>query len=120
MRTVQDDLAAALSAIAAFAKRNDLGFVDSFEAGLAALNTDKAPTAYHQDLGPPGYLTTAAVRLLNACQAAWVFGGMGSWNDGGYGEELLAEGDALSDRLFSLLQEGISAAANSTFTKMTT
>ncbi len=119
MRAVQDDLAAALSAIAAFAKRNDLGFVSSFEAGLAALDTDQpSATAYHQDLGPPDYLSAPASRLLNACQAAWVFGGMGSWNDGAYGENLQVEGDALSDRLFNLLQEGISAAANSTFTEL--
>lgn len=116
MLFVREDLAAALSAIAEFAKRNGLGFVSSFEAGLAALDADPPSTAaYHQDLGPPGYLSPPAERLLNACQIAWVFGGMGSWNDGAYGEDLRAEGDALSDRLFNLLQEGISSAANSTF-----
>jgi hypothetical protein len=53
--------------------------------------------------------------LLDASQKAWVFGGMGSWNDLG------SEGDdqklyeRLSDRLFRAVNEAIEAAATSTF-----
>ena len=72
-----------------------------------------------QGLAPPGFLPPAAERLMDACRAAWVFGGMGSWNDGAYWGEFLEEGDRLSDRLFRLLQEGLAVAANSTFSVRT-
>lgn len=68
---------------------------------------------FHNDIAPPGTLSLAAAQVLAACQAAWVFGGMGSWND------LIMEGDAkatyesLSDELFNAINHAIVAAANS-------
>jgi hypothetical protein len=114
-----DRLRKALTAILAFAERNGLGFTESFRNGLDCLSS---PTplahAYHADFGPPGFLSLAACQILGACQTGWVFGGMGSWNDGAYGSDLAAEGDPLSEQLFGALQDGLVAAANSTLPKV--
>lgn len=116
LKDVRADLASALDDIARFAQRNDLGFTEYFLQGRAALDAkDPFTHAYHHDLSPPGLLSLEALQILGACQAAWVFGGMGSWNDGAYGGNLTAEGDRLSERLFTCLQEALVAAANSSF-----
>jgi hypothetical protein len=116
LEDVRGDLASALDDIARFAQRNNLGFTEYFLQGRAALNAkDPFTHAYHHDLSPPGLLSLEALQILGSCQAAWVFGGMGSWNDGAYGGNLTAEGDRLSERLFKCLQEALVAAANSSF-----
>jgi len=67
---------------------------------------------YHDDLAPDRALPLAATQILWAAQAAWVFGGMGSWND------LWFEGDdqslyeQLSEDLYQLLNVAIVIAAN--------
>ncbi len=45
-------------------------------------------------------------------QKAWVFGGMGSWNDLWFEGEAQGEYDRVSDRLFQTVNEAIRAAAN--------
>jgi hypothetical protein len=108
----------ALTAILAFAEGNALGFTEYFKRGLDCLSSS-APLAkaYHADFGPPGFLSLPASQILGACQAGWVFGGMGSWNDGAYGPDLAGDGDALSEQLFDTFQAGLVAAANSTAPK---
>ena len=64
---------------------------------------------YHQYLAPGGGLPSLAVRLLDAYQPAWVFGGMGSWNDLGFHGEVQAEYNRTSERLFLTLTEVIQA-----------
>jgi len=54
---------------------------------------------------------TRQVNVLRAINHAWVFGGMGSWNDTGGGERY----DALSERLYAALNDTIAGLANSTF-----
>jgi hypothetical protein len=41
---------------------------------------------YHRDLFPDGWDHPDSRRLADMAQAAWVFGGMGSWNDLGFAE----------------------------------
>ena len=53
--------------------------------------------------------------LLDACQSAWVFGGMGSWNDLGFEGPEQTEYDRVSERLFTALNETIQSAANASF-----
>ena len=43
-----------------------------------------------------------AAQLLGAAQSAWVFGGMGSWNDLGFEGEDQALYDRLSEELYRL------------------
>lgn len=105
-----------LNEIEAFARGQNLGgFADCFLKAQACLTTDD-PLAlvYHRDLAPPGILTLPAARLLACCQAGWVFGGMGSWNDLGFDGNDQTVYETLSDRLFSLMNQAICAGVNET------
>ena len=105
-----------LQEIEAFARKHGLDrFADSFSTAQTCLSSDDPFTlVYHRDLAPEGALNLAGARLLACSQAAWVFGGMGSWND------LVFDGDdhdmyeSLSDGLFDLLNLAICAGANQT------
>jgi hypothetical protein len=72
-----------------------------------------ADVGYHKALCPDGSLSDLAASMLKAAQAAWVFGGMGSWNDMGFDGDVQMEYGRLSDSLFNLLNEAIEAAATS-------
>jgi hypothetical protein len=110
------ELAGCLGAIGAFARKQKLsGFAKSFAAGLAKLSArDPLAGGYHDDLAPRGALPLPAAQLLGAVQAAWVFGGMGSWNDLGFSGEDAAVYERLSEELFQLFNQAIAAAASST------
>jgi hypothetical protein len=102
-------LADNLAAIGNFARMRKLeGFAKAFDAGLAQLNAQDP----YKGAAPDRALPLAAAQLLGAIRAAWVFGGMGSWND------LCFEGDdqslyeRLSEDLYQLLNAAIGAAAN--------
>lgn len=105
----------ALVGIVAFADDHGVeGFASCFRRAIKCLASDDPfAEVYHKDLAPPGLLDLPSQRLLAACQAAWVFGGMGSWNDMGFDGEEQQRYDRLSDGLFALVNEGICAAANS-------
>lgn len=111
---VRADLEAALERIETFATREKLDpFPAAFRNGLNVLSSDTPlERVYHRDIGPN--LSREAGQLLGVAQAAWVFGGMGSWNDIGFKGETEKEYEDLSDRLFSLLNEAVCTAANST------
>lgn len=55
-----------------------------------------------------------AATLLDACQKAWVFGCMGSWNDMGFDGENQKTYDRVSERLFQAVNVAIEQAATST------
>jgi hypothetical protein len=67
---------------------------------------------YHKDLVVEGAAPSLAKALLDAAQSAWVFGGMGSWNDLGFEGADQAEYDRVSQQLFTVLNETIQVAAN--------
>jgi hypothetical protein len=50
---------------------------------------------------------------LKAAQYAWVFGGMGSWNDGGVPKGLEVEYERVSTQLYDALNEAIAKAVSS-------
>jgi hypothetical protein len=104
-----------LSEILAFAEEHQIeGFAGCFRNAIQCLSaTDPFEPVYHDDLAPTGLLDLPAKQMLAACQAAWVFGGMGSWNDLGFDGAEQTRYQALSDSLFTLLNEGICASANS-------
>jgi hypothetical protein len=112
---VERDLAETLEAIAGFAERIGSDHAGSFRRALACLGADPPcePT-YYRDVAPVGLLSCHAQRILGACHTGWVFGGMGSWSDGAYGEADAPEGDRLSEALFDALQLALAAVANST------
>ena len=111
LEPAERQLAVALEAIAAFAERIRSDFSQSFYQALDCLagRADRAPP-YYPDLAPPEFLSPDARRILTACQLAWVFGGMGSWNDEDRGEE----GNRLTETLLGRIQTALAAAVNST------
>ncbi|MFL6689615.1 MAG: hypothetical protein ACJ8IR_05430 [Alphaproteobacteria bacterium] len=95
-----------------FAKRNNLDFFKArFQRALDCLHGNAEPE-YHRDLAPPNFPSDDASLLLKATQPAWVFGGMGSWNDMWFvGAEQL-EYERVSDNLFQSVNRCIVAAVN--------
>lgn len=61
---------------------------------------------------PAGRLSESTQRLFQAARSAYVFGGMGSWNDGA--AEPWEEYERLSEELYRLLNRIFVATANST------
>lgn len=101
-----------LEAMARFSReRANAAFVDSIEGALSALRTDD-PRGYHRDLAPPDILPAPALRLLDACQTGWVFGGMGSWNDQVFDGDAAVEYARVSGEYWATLTAAIVAAAN--------
>jgi hypothetical protein len=112
---VMKDLHACLTDILRFSERQSSGgFTECFSNALIALEDPGADVGYHKDIAPPGLLTDAAKSMLKASMSAWVFGGMGSWNDMGFDGDVQAEYEAVSERAFSIINEAIATAATST------
>jgi hypothetical protein len=115
LEKLKADLCQGLKDIAAFSCAQNLNlFTKAFESGLARL---ESPTPlqglYHTDITPTGFLPLTADQLLGAAEAAWVFGGMGSWNDMGFEGKTQTHYEEVSGRLYQLLNKVIVAAANS-------
>lgn len=110
------ELEQSLQDIRTFSERQKLdAFTKSFAEALDTIATQGAARhGYHQDLAPPGFLSDQAAMLLDACQSAWVFGGMGSWSDLGFAGEDQKTYERVSDRLFQAVNSAIAAAATST------
>lgn len=109
------ELRQCLEEIAQFSRSQNLEwFTKAFESGISRLeSSDPLAETYHPDIAPPGFLSLAANQLLGAAQAAWVFGGMGSWNDQGFEGRAQARYEQLSEHLYRLLNKAIVAASNS-------
>ena len=69
---------------------------------------------YHQDLIVVKNYSLAAQQLLFGGSTAWVFGGMGWWNDMGFEDKAINEKyKQISDELYGLLLKSIISATNS-------
>ncbi|WP_145963657.1 hypothetical protein [Bradyrhizobium algeriense] len=116
LTALRQDLMTVLSKIEAFAARQKLEhFAGVFRKARGLLSSDH-PLAetYHSDLAPTPAMPLEAKQLLGAVQAAWVFGGMGTWNDLGFDGDDQRENDALSGELFVLLNQALCSAINTT------
>jgi hypothetical protein len=111
---IKTDIQCTLNGIRSFSEKQNLnGFSTLFINALRAIEDHRADVGYHKDLFPIGTLTDNAESLLKAAMSAWVFGGMGSWNDMGFEGDIQTEYTELSDKLYSILIEAIAAAATS-------
>lgn len=110
-----EELASVLPEIETFAREQDPenGFADCFARARNAL--DGKPTDDPAWMnGSPRFtrLDAGQLAVFRAIQHAWVFGGMGSWNDiGGAGERY----ETLSEQLFKALNDTVCGLANSTY-----
>jgi hypothetical protein len=104
----------ALQEIHGFSEKHGCGgFTACFGRAMETLDSDGAKRhGYHEDLVVEGVAPSLAEALLDAAQSAWVFGGMGSWNDLGFEGADQAEYDRVSQQLFTVLNETIQVAAN--------
>jgi hypothetical protein len=116
LTALRDDLSIVLAKIEAFATRQRLEhFAGAFRNAAGKLSsTDPLAGTYHSDLVPTPAMPLEAKQLLGAVLAAWVFGGMGSWNDLGFDGNDQQEYTELSDELFVLLNQAISVAVSAT------
>jgi hypothetical protein len=105
----------ALVDISSFAKKHDdtKDWVSWFQRALDSLASEyDARTA---EILPAGCFTREAEQLMAASRHAFVFGGMGSWNDVLFGapDEVEKEYHRVSDRLYDAICRAIVAAVNS-------
>jgi hypothetical protein len=115
LAAIKADFKAALAAIHSLAAARKIrGFTECFAGGLLALDDPDADVGYHKDLAVPGQLGPDERSLLKAAMSAWVFGGMGSWNDLGFEGDSQKEYERTSDALFAVVNEAIAAAASAT------
>jgi len=116
-RNLQDageGLLKALQEIGAFSEKHQCGsFSELFSNGIASLDRS-GRHGYHQDLAPAELLSPEAAEILDACQSAWVFGGMGSWNDLFFDGQDKKDYEQVSEQLYLAIMGAIQAAANST------
>jgi hypothetical protein len=88
-----------------------------FDKAKKTLTSINAPHHEINPLVPSEFMSPPAMRLLSAASTAWVFGGMGSWNDVRLGDHSkYPEYEKLSDRLYVAVNFAVIEAANSTFT----
>lgn len=87
-------------------------FVSSFVEARELLVASDPVIPYHLDLVPASWDLTGR-RLLAAAACAWVFGGMGSWNDVYFEDDVQGHAYAtVSRELYAALTSAITAAAN--------
>jgi hypothetical protein len=110
-------LLASLRAIRAFSHREKCDpFTGLFDQAIDTLSGPAHQChGYHRDLSPAGFLNADSVMLLDAAQPAYVFGGMGSWNDLGFHREKQEEYERLSQDLFDALNVSIVEATNASY-----
>jgi hypothetical protein len=105
-----------LTEILEFSERYTQGaFTSHFAEALEALADPQADVGYYKDLAMPEQLGDDAASLLKASMRAWVFGGMGSWNDMSFEQPIQTEYENVSDRLYDVVHEAIEASATSTY-----
>jgi hypothetical protein len=98
--------------VRAFARSERLTFYGKIFTRALALLEGKKPVRMG-DLTPPRLLSAPARRLTMACAVAWVFGGMGSWNDMMFlTDQAVQRYNQVSDRLFETVSQAIASAAN--------
>jgi hypothetical protein len=115
LERLKDEMRENLREIAQFSRSQDLDwFTKAFESGLSRLES-RTPFEglYHTDIAPVDFLPLSAEQLLGSAEAAWVFGGMGSWNDQGFEGQTQERYEQLSESLYKLLNRVIVAATNS-------
>lgn len=109
--TLSNELGQTLQDAIAFSKKHKLDwFGKAFESGYSALKAESEPEL--NGIARKGQLPLTASRLLAASQAAWVFGGMGSWNDLGFAGSDQRQYEAISDNLFRQINSSLIATVN--------
>ena len=107
------ELREALEQTAAFATIHVNEFAPIFARALDALDGRVPAAEPFDDIVPIGVLSAEAQTLLRAAMRAYVFGGMGSWNDMQFHDDIQRDYERLSDTLYARVNEAIAVAATS-------
>lgn len=108
-------LSASLHAITAFAGRDQhlSAWAATFDEALLELERPEPRPPYHPDILPQRGYSLRARQLLAAAVRAWVFGGMGSWNDCGPADpQQQPRHDLLTRELYAAVTGAIASAVN--------
>jgi len=114
-QSIKNNLRQTLTEISDFAlKNNQQYFGEVFIKAKNILDmTSPEENYYPKDLLPFGNYSPIAKQLLFSANVAWVFGGMGSWNDLGFKDKESNDTYArLSEQLYSNIIEAIIAGIN--------
>jgi hypothetical protein len=91
-------------------------FADCFSGARAALaGVPDRVEGMAADAQTYAAFTPDMLRLFEAANTAWVFGGMGSWNDLVAPDHLEARYEQLSEELFRALTDAVCVLANATY-----
>lgn len=111
---IRGELRSALTDAIGFSSAHNMGFDDYLLKGSETLNSARPlENFYHADVVPSGLVDLDNQQILGCCSAAWVFGGMGSWNDVWFEGPDQSDYERVSDRLFNAIMKGVMAATNS-------
>ncbi len=88
-------------------------FLQDFSQALALSNSEYPVSPYHPDILPARGYSLLAQQVMAAAIRAWVFGGMGSWNDLDYGKTNQKAYRDLTSRLYGSVVHALVAATNS-------
>ena len=117
LELVKLKLEAAISKAQEFALRPgiDMGnFADCFTSALRMLGSTQPVGAYHPDMLPPEGYNLAARQVLASATRAYVFGGMGSWNDMGFSDPGVNQKyEEITKELFEAVKIAILMTSNS-------
>ncbi len=112
LSAARDDLRRALQQTLSFVARADIAYTNwraVFEGALEALDNARPPRS---DLLPGAGFGLEARQLMASASRAYVFGGMGSWNDLGFDGALNDEYNRVSGALYAAVKAATLAAAN--------
>jgi hypothetical protein len=103
-----------LAAARAFVTTHGHPYYADWDEYLARANAILEESDHHSDLLPTVGYSAAAHRLLAAASAAWVFGGMGTWNDMVFSDKAVEQHyHEITGAFFSAVMNGYLVAANS-------
>jgi hypothetical protein len=112
---VKEKLRQTLTEIAEFAYKQELpSWGEQFDKAKLTLGSSTPESNYyHTDLIPVDQYSLTAKQIIFSAGSAWVFGGMGSWNDLSFDSKEDNETyDRLSEQLYSNINEAIIAGTN--------
>lgn len=111
----KQNLAATLTAIEAFASRQQLAnWAEIFKRALNLLESPAPAQGWYEQLIDSSTYSLAALQMLYSAMSAYVFGGMGSWNDLGFElDEDNKTYDELSVQLYDQINHAFVSGINS-------
>ena len=119
MSVVINNLRKAVTRASEFSRRaefNGSNWSDRFSQSLEMLDSQHPNAPYHPDLLPEEGYSRESHQLLASAAEAFVFGGMGSWNDMGFGDpKTQNEYDRITSELYAAVKCALITASNSFF-----